>query len=143
MIEKIIKLSIIFIFVIFLFISVLVNVNLREDVSELKNKLSLLNKSNTSECTFIQTLRVIDILDYEGAIPEDKFILVDQYQSFNPFVLKANKEDDIKEGKYYEFTFKGLKEKYNNNDDLISDFTILSIKETNKVGLDQIQEVCK
>jgi hypothetical protein len=108
--------------------------------TELKNKVSLLesdinklkNNQSNGECTFVKTLRIVSILDYQSAILEDKFILVDSFQSFNPFVLRLNINDDIKEGLYYEFTFKGNKDMYTNNDASLSNFKILTIKETNK-----------
>jgi hypothetical protein len=128
------------------------NVNLKGNNTKLNHKVSSLetdikklkdNELNNKECTFTKTLKIVDILDYDGAVPDDIFILVDYFQSFNPFVLKISINNEVKEGLYYEFTFKGNKDKYTNNDSSLSKFKILSIKETNKEGLSQIQEECK
>jgi hypothetical protein len=121
------------------------NAKLKSKLSSLEEEIKILEdkKSNKEECMFTKTLRVVDVLDYEGAVPEDKFVLVDFFQSFNPFVLRLNINDNVKEGLYYEFTFKGNKDMYTNNDASLNNFKILSIKETDKEGLSQIQEACR
>jgi hypothetical protein len=129
---------------------------LKNDNTKLKAKISSLesvikgfenNDDNSNkECTFIRTLRVVDILDYEGAVPEVAFILADTFQSFTPFVLKIDREnlDKLAKDKYYELTFNGSIKIYNNSEDFsLSNFKILSINETDKEGLNQIQEPCR
>jgi hypothetical protein len=136
----------IFIILIISFIFVIYdNIDLKNKISSLESNVRKAkdNESNNKKCTFTKTLRVIDILDYEGTVPEEKFVLVDSFQSFNPFVLKLDINDNVKEELYYEFTFKGNKDMYTNNDPSLNNFNILSIKETNKEGLLQIQEVCE
>jgi hypothetical protein len=141
----------------FLVISIIININLRSDNNDFKEKITDLEgkikelksakvDQNNNFCTFIKTLKIVDILDYEAAVPEDVFILVDAFQSFTPFVLRVDREylSKLTKDKYYEFTFNGPIKIYNNSEDAsLSNFRIISINETNKEGLDQIQEACK
>ena len=116
----------------------------------------------TLDCSFTRTYKIIDLMDeYRAAAPERSFIIVDQFQFFVPVVhsLPTKLKENLKVGKYYEFTYhiKGkmnslkelemmdvvgmVVEEHPDNDNLT---TTLQIKKTDKLGLDQTQEpICK
>jgi cell division protein FtsB len=117
------------------------NTKLQTENENLKKGIN--NDSNES-CTFIKTLKIIDLYDYYANDNNQKFIIVEQFQSFDPFILKVdnNMASELKEDKYYEFTFRGNK-KLSDIDGALSNFNIVDISYTDKIGLSQIQETCK
>lgn len=112
---------------------------LEKEKIELK-KLALENNkpnSSTVSCKFTKTFKVLYIFDNWEADLDYTFIVVDQFQGFSPFTLRIKKEyiKNLKLNNYYEFSVNG--------DDDFNSYKILGIKETNKVGFEQIQESCK
>lgn len=110
------------------------NEELNEKVSDLKNELKFFNDYI---CEYTQTFRYIDEYDYQGTVPESKFIVVDRFQEHFPIILVINKEKfdiNFEKNKNYEITFNGS---INGNKTAIT-----KIEETEKVGLEQIQESC-
>lgn len=130
------------------------NIEDKEEIQE-DNYIS----TNIYNCKFTVTYRIVDLLDgYIAEVPEYSSIVVDKFQIHNPIahliptILKSNLELN----KYYEFTYhiKGIgniediydvinniREQHTNNNNLS---VTLSIKETNRLGLEQIQEnICK
>ena len=97
---------------------------------------------NLKECVFIKTYRVENILQSND---EDYLLLTIRESNCEEAVtIKVNKnlsEDEFVEGKNYEFTLKRIK---NINEETINEIfdssEIMSIKETDKIGLDQVQE---
>lgn len=114
------------------------------------------------DCSFTRTYKIIDLMDeYRAAAPERSFIIVDQFQFFVPVVhsLPTKLKENLKVGEYYEFTYhiKGkidalkelemmdvvgmIVEEHPDNDNLTA---TLQIKKTDKLGLEQTQElICK
>lgn len=97
---------------------------------------------NLKECVFIKTYRVENILQSND---EDYLLLT--IREFNCEevetirVKKSLSEDEFVEGKNYEFTLKRIEEiKEDNVNEIFAKAEIMSIKETNKIGLDQVQE---
>lgn len=135
---------------------------LNNEVTNDKNKKEILININDKidyDCSFTVTYRVVDMLDgYIAEVPEYSYVVVDKFQvhgaiaHFIPTELKRQLEIN----KYYEFTYQ-VKGKGNINDiyDVINNISIdhyendnlsvvLSIRETDKVGLEQVQEnICK
>lgn len=123
------------------------NKNLKEEITKLKNELKLKQEGNTDglisdtkECTYTVTYRFVDYYDYEGSVPESKFIVVDKFQEFSPEIIEYNTNTfniNFEKGSNYEFTFKaGIR-----NGRLVKQ-TLINIVKTDKTGLDQIQESC-
>ena len=104
------------------------------------------------DCSFTQTWKVYNLLEnYTGHHPDVSYVILEKFQTTIPYshIIPSNLKSKLEQGKYYEFT-------YNIND--INDITdkiipednvktsqsnlivTLSIKETDKLGLEQLQE---
>ena len=114
------------------------------------------------DCSFTRTYEIVHLLEgYRAAGPDYSFVVIDQFQFFEPEVhnLPAKLKENLKVGEYYEFTYH-LKGKMDASKDLdmddINDMIVLEhpgddnltatlqIKKTDKLGLGQIQEpICK
>ena len=127
-----------------------------------ENKCLLKNTEESKEiyynCSFTQTWKIIDMLDnFKGHHPDINFVIVDKFQFFEPYshIIPSNLKAKLEVGKYYEFTYhikgKGYINDINDITDKIipednaktsqSDLIVtLSIKETDKLGLEQLQE---
>ena len=130
--------------------------NVKEEVTD--------NTTNTKEvyydCSFTKTYRVVDLLD--GYIAEESYVVLDAFLDHGAFTHRISSElkKKLEVNKYYEFTYtlKGTtNNKINNIDDVLSYFSfnnairsdnrlkvLLEVKETDKLGMGQIQEdICK
>lgn len=94
---------------------------------------------DTRTCTFIRTFHYLDTLEYKQT-PEEKWIIFQAFQD-HPFILRIENDFGInfEKSAAYEITFTG---RVSNNDDL-SQYKIISIHKTNKVGMEQLQEPCR
>lgn len=115
------------------------------------------NSVNIYDCQFTVTYKIVNLLeDYTYEVPEYSYIVVDKFQDHQPITHKIPTElkNNLKINKNYEFTYhiKGTGNIENiydiiNNIDIINTntyTTTLSIKETDKTGLEQIQQnICK
>ena len=129
--------------------------NVKEEVTD--------NTTNTKEvyydCSFTKTYRVVDLLDgYIAEVPEMSYVVVDQYLTHGAYshIITSELKKKLEVNKYYEFTYylKGTtKDKINDINDVLkySSFNnqiksdnslsvLLEIKETDKLGMEQIQE---
>lgn len=112
------------------------NNELNDKIKELENNSG--KKSGT--CTYTKTYLFIDYLDYQGDVPTDKYIIVDIFQSRTPEIIKYNSSEfnvDFANNKYYEFTFKASL-----LDGQINKESLIDVKPTDRLGLDQVQENC-
>lgn len=160
-------LAIIAICVIFLVMQRFEITSYKEDINSYKEKINKLEnkdddkteeESKYYDCTFTQTYRIVDKLDgYIAEVPEKSYVIVDKFQSHSAFAhpIITDLKDNLEVNKYYEFTYhikgSGI---VNDISDVVSHITDksleevsediylvnLSIKETDKTGLDQIQE---
>ena len=110
------------------------------------------------DCSFTQTWKVYNLLEnYTGHHPDVSYVILEKFQTTIPYshIIPSNLKSKLEQGKYYEFTYH-IKGKGNIND--INDITdkiipednvktnqsnlivTLSIKETDKLGLEQLQE---
>ena len=91
---------------------------------------------------FVRTFIVKANLNYTDATGEYNFYAVDQFQDFDPIVIKVDKNYKLQVNQNYEFTFSGSKieGKDYSTKDIFDTFTITNIEKTNKVGLDQTQD---
>ena len=111
-------------------------------------------KGKEYDCSFTKTYRVVNLLEgYIAEVPEWSFIALDQFQNHGIFAAKipSNLKTGLKENKYYEFTYtiKGngiIKTMEDINSHLVLDDSnaelkvTLNVKETDKQGLEQIQD---
>lgn len=68
-----------------------------------------MNISLQKTCEYIRTFRFIDYYNYKGNVPEEFYIILDQYQSNNPFIerLSTTKfEKNFIKNQNYEITYK-------------------------------------
>ena len=144
---------------ILLLISILQNLRLNTTLKKANhntiNNSTLNYVTKTYDCTFTVTYRVVDLLaNYIYDDPTYSYIIVNKFQQHNPIIhyLPTIQKENLKLNKYYEFTYhiKGTGNIENIYDVVNNIYTehldneklsvTLSIKETNKLGLDQIQE---
>ena len=111
------------------------------------------------DCSFTQTYRVVDLLDgYVAEVPEMSYVILDKFQMHGAYahIISSEQKKKLEVNKYYEFTYylKGTtKDKINDINDVLkySSFNnqiksdnslsvLLEIKETDKLGMEQIQE---
>ena len=145
---------------------------MRTTISPLDNNVdtdnNIINNSSNKElnydCTFTKTFRFIQKIDYETYVEGTSYILGDTYQSYQPVLLIIDNKalDKMDKNKYYEFTYtlKGkmresemndlndinmlVKTTYDREHSIGSNKAYLEVKDTNKIGLKQIQEsICK
>ena len=146
----------------------------KDENNNIKDYISNMNSSNSNEditekeydCSFTKTYRIVNTLDdYIAEVSELSYIVVDQFQSHSAMthIIPTESKDSLKVNKYYEFTYilkgKGIindmsdiysylsgttVNKNQNNEDLTNLSVTLMIKETDKTGLEQIQEkICQ
>ncbi|MDD2180895.1 MAG: hypothetical protein PHW32_00835 [Bacilli bacterium] len=138
------------------------NVDYVEQITDLTEKLTRLSDENVvllekvekyepeiyeeGECDFTRTYHIIDIMNYQTSDNASKFIILDQFQAVNPFIVNLPEDQVAKvtKGKTYEFTFRGDK-KYQKSEynELFKKFELNNIKETDRVGLNQLQDPCR
>mgnify|MGYP001045369819 FL=1 len=114
------------------------------------------------DCSFTQTWRVYDLLeDFVGHHPDMSYVILERFQTFIPYSHKipSNLKSQLERGKYYEFTYhikgKGF---IDDIDDVVEKLipegnvetsqnkliVTLRINETDKLGMDQLQEpICQ
>ena len=111
------------------------------------------------DCSFTQTYRVVDLLDgYVAEVPEMSYVILDKFQIHGAYahIISSEQKKKLEVNKYYEFTYylKGTtKDKINDITDVLSYSSfnnqiksdnslsvLLEIKETDKLGMEQIQE---
>ena len=120
-------------------------------------------KEKNYDCSFTRTYRVVDLLEgYVAEVPEESYVVLDAFLDHGAFTHRISSElkKKLEVNKYYEFTYtlKGTtNNKINNIDDVLSYFSfnnairsdnrlkvLLEVKETDKLGMGQIQEdICK
>lgn len=98
------------------------------------------NKNNENLKTFIRTYNILNIANSndENYI----YLTIRQFQAEEVQTIKVEKKlcPQIEEGKNYEFTIKPNKKLEDNILSIFANSTIISIKETDKIGLNQIQD---
>lgn len=130
---------------------------LKEEVKVKDN--NNIDKEVYYDCSFTQTYRVVDLLDgYVAEVPEMSYVILDKFQMHGAYahIISSEQKKKLEVNKYYEFTYylKGTtKDKINNINDVLSYSSfnnqiksdnslsvLLEIKETDKLGMEQIQE---
>lgn len=118
------------------------NEQLEKENKSLKELVDSKNEP-AQQCTFTRTFKVVDFLNDEASANQRTFLILDQFQTFYPFIVAVDSEmiKDVQKNVYYEFTFTGKSSLYYGNSSL-SEFKIEEIHYTDKVGLSQKQESC-
>lgn len=145
--------------------------NYNENIESIVDE-NITNVKKEYDCAFTQTYRVVNLLDgYITEVPELSYVILDKYQTHTAIshIIPANLKTKLENNKYYEFTYqikgKGYirnmddiyqqissTELYNQSDEktkkeIYKDkemFVYLTIRETNKKGVEQINEsICK
>ncbi len=130
---------------------------LKEEVKVKDN--NNIDKEVYYDCSFTQTYRVVDLLDgYVAEVPEMSYVILDKFQIHGAYahIISSEQKKKLEVNKYYEFTYylKGTtKDKINDINDVLSYSSfnnqiksdnslsvLLEIKETDKLGMEQIQE---
>lgn len=130
---------------------------LKEEVKVKDN--NNIDKEVYYDCSFTQTYRVVDLLDgYVAEVPEMSYVILDKFQMHGAYahIISSEQKKKLEVNKYYEFTYylKGTtKDKINDINDVLSHSSfnnqiksdnslsvLLEIKETDKLGMEQIQE---
>ena len=130
---------------------------LKEEVKVKDN--DSIDKEVYYDCSFTQTYRVVDLLDgYIAEVPEMSYVILDKFQMHGAYahIISSEQKKKLEVNKYYEFTYylKGTtKDKINDINDVLSHSSfnnqiksdnslsvLLEIKETDKLGMEQIQE---
>lgn len=136
--------------------------NIEQKNNTNNNAIKFETEQKEYDCSFTKTWRVVDKMDgYVAEVPEKSYVIVDKFQSHNAYAhpILTNLKEDLEVDKYYEFTYQvkgtGIINDISDITRYITDESLdevpdgvlrvkLSIKETNKQGLDQIQEdICK
>ena len=134
------------------------NIHTNKDNNKISKKSE---EENYYDCSFTKTYRVVDLLDgYIAEVPEESYIVLDAFQTHSAFTHKISSEakKNLEVNKYYEFTYylKGrgiindiedVKNSISALNSIKSDNSLkvlLEVKETNREGLEQVQEnICE
>ena len=138
----------------------------KEKCASNRNSISNAENNDTKQleydCSFTQTWRVYDMLeDFVGHHPDMSYVILERFQTFIPYSHKipSNLKSQLERGKYSEFTYhikgKGF---IDDIDDVVEKLipegnvetsqnkliVTLRINETDKLGMDQLQEpICQ
>ena len=132
--------------------------NLQSEVNSYKNKVEALtnkdkedNKNTTEdivykECTYTRTYEFKDYYNYKTTDENNYYIVLDTYLSkTGPIIEKVTTDifpKNFKKDNSYEITYH-TEIRYDTNKKIISEKKeIISIKKTNKTGMDQEQGAC-
>lgn len=134
-----------------------------------KNKVS---KEREYDCTFTQTYHVVNLLDgYIAEVPELSYVILDKFLDHQAIshIIPTSLKNELENDKYYEFTYQLKGKGYiENMDDIFQQisstelysqsdektkkeiykdkkmFVYLTVKETDKKGVSQINEnICE
>ena len=145
---------------------IVVKKEFKEKCASNRNSISNAENNDTKQleydCSFTQTWRVYDMLeDFVGHHPDMSYVILERFQTFIPYSHKipSNLKSQLERGKYYEFTYhikgKGF---IDDIDDVVEKLipegnvetsqnkliVTLRINETDKLGMDQLQEpICQ
>lgn len=144
-------------------------IDYKEKIRKLENIASNNLENNIDDnikqeynCNFTETFRIVNTLDgYIAEIPELSYIIVDKFQTHFAYAyyIPIDLKRGLEEGKYYEFTYNIKGNGIINDMEDVYSYMIktatwsidepelkvtLTIKETDKEGLNQVNEpICK
>lgn len=91
---------------------------------------------------YIKTYNIIEKLNLSDETGNYDYYVIKQFQVDDPVVIKVDNQYNLEQGKNYEFVLYGVKKEeitYLPNK-IFEDFEIKNIVETDKTGLEQIQD---
>ena len=101
------------------------------------------NAKNEEKREYIKTYNVIEKLDITDETGIYNYYIIKQFQDNEPVLIKVSNNYKLEKNKNYEFMLYGVKKdniKYTHNE-IFDNFEIKNIIETDKIGLEQIQEL--
>lgn len=137
------------------------SVNTNKESNEIVKEENNNSEEKYYDCSFTRTYRVVDLLDgYVAEVPEESYVVLDAFQSHSAFThgISSELKKKLEVNKYYEFTYtlKGIgivndiedvRNRVSAFNSMKSDNSLkvlLEIKETDRVGLGQLQEkICE
>ncbi len=126
----------------FLLVLMLLVISININISKDKNKIPTQNEFT---CTFIRTYKVEYILPSNSK--EFLYLTIRAFQDEEVQSIKISKAlcPEIEQGKYYEFKFRPFEKIEKDNIlNIYQKSKLISIEETEKIGLEQIQDrICE
>lgn len=114
----------------------------QEQEKKVKEYYSYLDSFNIEYKYFIRTYHILNIADSNDG--EHLYLTIRQYQAEEIETIKVSKKltNNIKENKPYEFTFQYKDKDFDDNNikSILKNATIISIVETDKLGMEQRQD---
>ena len=101
------------------------------------------NDNKEEKREYIKTYNVIEKLDISDETGNYNYYVIKQFQDNEPILIKVLNNYKLEKNKNYEFVLFGIKKdniKYSQNE-IFDNFEIKNITETDKIGLEQIQEL--
>lgn len=101
------------------------------------------NDNKEEKREYIKTYNVIEKLDITDETGIYNYYVIKQFQDDEPVLIKVLNTYNLEKDKNYEFVLYGIKnenQKYTQNE-IFKNFEIKNIVETDKIGLEQIQEL--
>ena len=91
---------------------------------------------------YIKTYNIIEKLNLSDETGNYDYYVIKQFQVDAPVVIKVDKQYNLEQGKNYEFVLYGVKKEELTSlpNKIFEDFEIKNIVETDKTGLEQIQD---
>ena len=114
------------------------------ETSDNSTNTNIENNTNTSpKKEYIKTYSIIEKLDISDESGNYDYYVIKEFQDDYPVVVKIDNKYNLEERKNYEFVLYGIKddEKTYSQSEIFKDFEITDIRETNKTGLDQTQDL--
>lgn len=92
---------------------------------------------------YIKTYNIIEKLDLSDETGEYNYYVIKEFQVDDPVLIKVDNKYELEKGKNYEIVFYGVKidGKTYSQSEIIDNFEIRDIKQTDKTGLEQIQDI--
>ncbi len=101
---------------------------------------------NIKSCSFTRTYKVYKILnEFNSTVTlNQKYVILTSFQSEKLILVLVDKNLNLRENKVYEFKFDSSKNYILNTTNeqlLFEQFNIVSVNETTKIGLEQVNEI--
>lgn len=92
---------------------------------------------------YIKTYNIIEKLDLSDETGNYDYYVIKEFQVDDPVVIKVDNKYELEEGKNYEIVLYGIKinGKTYSQSEIIDNFEIKDIKQTDKIGLEQTQDI--
>lgn len=92
---------------------------------------------------YIKTYNIIEKLDLSDETGNYDYYVIKEFQVDDPVVIKVDNKYELEEGKNYEIVLYGIKidGKTYSQSEIIDNFEIKDIKQTDKTGLEQTQDI--